>query len=157
MVALGGNLALSIETSDIGQAETLALFRAGHELMDRLIVDRSQSKFSINSLSAANVCLLIARSERVAVGCCAVISYSCYGELKRMYVSPNARGNGVASQLLQHAEQLVLEKGHKMLRLESATVLTKAHELYDRHGFSFCRAFGNHKEDPRSVFMEKIL
>lgn len=151
------DLVASIEFGNIEQPETFALFRAGHELMNTRVVDRAQSTLTTEMLSGANISLLIAKIDSVAVGCCAVILKGYHAELKKMYVSPEARGKGVASRLIRYAEQVAFDNSCKTLRLESARVLANAHELYRRHGFQYRPAFRDHKDDGRSVFMEKAI
>ena len=147
----------SIAIESASQPDVCALLRAGHELMDALVPDRLQQKFSAEAVSRNDVKLLVARIDGVAVGCCAIVLEEGYSELKKMYVSPEARRKGVADHLLARSEQIVRENNLEIIKLESAAVLTAAHNFYARHGFSIGSAFGHHIEDPRSIFLEKQL
>ena len=147
----------SIAIESASRSDVCALLRAGHEQMDAMIPDRARQDFSVEAASRDNVKLLVARNDGVAVGCCAIVLKEDHSELKKMYVSPNARGKGVADHLLERSEQIALENELKVMRLESAAVLAAAHNLYARQGFSIGSAFGVHLEDPRSIFMKKQL
>ena len=147
----------SIAIESASQSDVCALLRAGHEQMDALIPDRVRQDFSTEAVSRNDVKLLVARIDGVAVGCCAIVLKEDYSELRKMYVSPNARRKGVADHLLARSEQIARENNVEVIKLESAAVLTAAHNLYARHGFSIGSAFGDHIEDPRSIFLEKQL
>ncbi len=57
------------------------------------------------------------------------------GELKRMWVSPALRGQGVGAQLLQAVERHAVEMGFHRLRLDTHDGLTAAMRLYTSHGY----------------------
>lgn len=58
------------------------------------------------------------------------------GEIKRMWVSPAARGKRVAKRLLAHLEALgVNELDAHVLRLDSRDVLTEAIKFYPSQGY----------------------
>ncbi len=147
----------SIAIESVSQSDVCAILRAGHEQMDAMIPDRARQEFSAEAVLRNDVKLLVARIDGVAVGCCAIVLKEDYSELKKMYVSPNARRKGVADQLLARSEEIVRENNVEIIKLESAAVLTAAHTLYARHGFSIGSAFGDHIEDPRSIFLQKQL
>ena len=54
--------------------------------------------------------------------------------LNDLYVAENARNNGIASALLEHAKQICLEEGRKGLALETAAD-NPAQVLYERLGW----------------------
>ena len=80
-----------------------------------------------------------------------------YGEVKRMYVRPEARGLGLAKRLLLEIENLARAKRLELLRLETGIHQPEALTLYRRHGFTERRPFGGYVIDPLSLFMEKAL
>jgi putative acetyltransferase len=92
-----------------------------------------------------------------AAGCGAVVAYSGYAEVKRIYVDPQYRGAGVAKRLLDTLEKRTLELGYSMLRLETGIYQPDAVALYERCGFRRCAQFGDYPDIALSVFMEKSL
>jgi GNAT superfamily N-acetyltransferase len=57
------------------------------------------------------------------------------GEIKRMFVLPEARGQGHARRLLQALEAAALDLGYERLRLDTAQSMTTAMSLYRRSGY----------------------
>ena len=58
-----------------------------------------------------------------------------YGEIKRMWTAPSARGFGVAQTVLQKLQELAQQIGLAKLRLETNRVLLEAKALYRKNGF----------------------
>jgi putative acetyltransferase len=139
----------------------------------RLIVelDRYQSALypaesnhldSLDELARANVVFVVAYQAtdgtEQGIGCGAVkIIDEAYGEIKRLYVSPFARGTGVAKTIMAHLESAMISQGIKATRLETGIHQTAAIELYKRLGYIQIGPFGAYRKDPLSVFMEKRL
>lgn len=90
-----------------------------------------------------------------AVGCGAVVIKPGYGELKRMYVRPPARGRGHARRLIETLEAKAGEQGCRTFMLETGPTMPEALLLYERLGYRRCGPFGDYPDDPLSVFMQK--
>lgn len=70
------------------------------------------------------------------VGCASLIwSTLEVGEIKRMWVSPSARGHGIARLMLGHLEDVARAAGLKMLHLDTNRVLPEAQALYRKAGY----------------------
>jgi putative acetyltransferase len=80
-----------------------------------------------------------------------------YGEVKRMYVAPAARGQGLGRQMLAAIEARAAGEGLELLRLETGIRQAEALGLYRASGYADCEPFGSYLADPLSVFMEKRL
>ena len=81
-----------------------------------------------------------------------------YAEIKRVSVSPKARGLGLAKKLMDHIEAEALAAGMAWARLETGIRQPEAIGLYRKFGYVECGAFGDYPvDDPNSVFMEKNL
>jgi putative acetyltransferase len=78
-----------------------------------------------------------------------------WAELKRMFVSPAARGQKLGRQLLQQLETLARAGGASLLRLETGIKQPEALALYRTAGFVEIEPFGSYLPDPLSLFMEK--
>ena len=112
----------------------------------------------IETLERDNVTFLAAFVAGEVVGCGAVKRMpGRYGEIKRMYVDPSARGLGVGRALMNALECDLLAHGIEVARLETGTRQPEALALYERCGYTRVPAFGSYREDPLSVFFEKRL
>jgi putative acetyltransferase len=80
-----------------------------------------------------------------------------YGEIKSMFVDPNARGQGVADALLRALHDLARELELGDIKLETGNSLHAALRLYRRHGFTACGPFGDYIANDSSIFMTKTL
>jgi putative acetyltransferase len=80
------------------------------------------------------------------------------GELKRMYVSADVRGQGIGRDLLARLEAEARALGLTRLVLETGTRQTEALALYRRAGFTDIPAYGEYAASPNtSVCLTKIL
>ncbi len=137
--------------------ESTALLQASHALMLSLFDPESCHFLSIDALCVPEITFFEGRIDGVTRGCCAIARKDGYGEIKSMFVDPTCRGAGLADAMLETIFALARDEGIPMLKLETGNVLTAAHKVYQRHGFSFCGPFGNYVEHPDSLFMEKPL
>jgi len=89
------------------------------------------------------------------IGCGAILIKPEYGELKRMYVRPQARGQGIAGRLIEALEAEAIQNGCRTFMLETGPTMPEALALYNRMGYRRCGPFGDYPDDPFSVFMHK--
>ncbi len=116
----------------------------------------SHHGIDIADLCEAKVVFAVARSsDGQAVGCGAVVLSKEYGELKRMYVHPGSRGQGIGKALLAFLESQASAAGLTAFKLETGSKQTQAIDFYSRSGYVECAPFGDYTEDPNSVFMSK--
>ena len=83
------------------------------------------------------------------------------GEVKRMYVRPEGRNNGLGRALLIQLMEEARQIGYQRVRLDSAWFMTEAHQLYRSTGFREIEAYEG-SEIPKEfqnhwVFMELEL
>ncbi|SCX67326.1 GNAT family N-acetyltransferase [Variovorax sp. EL159] len=110
----------------------------------------------IAALSAAHVLFAVARDEAgTAIGCGAIVMEPGYGELKRMYVRPENRGQGIAAKVLAFLEGEAMQRNCAMFRLETGVSQPEALSFYARSGYVRRGRFGTYPDDPLSVFMQK--
>lgn len=110
----------------------------------------------ISSLLDPSVLFAVARDAAgVSVGCGAIVMKPEYGEIKRMYVRPQARGQGLARRLIETLEKKASEHGCRTFMLETGPTQPEALILYERLGYRCRGPFGDYPEDPLSVFMQK--
>jgi GNAT superfamily N-acetyltransferase len=101
---------------------------------------------------------LVAYRANEAVGCGALRRLDhAVGELKRMYVAPDARGQGLGRQLLVALEAEASRLGLSRLVLETGARQTAAVALYERVGYTVIPRFGAYVSSPFSLCMAKDL
>lgn len=147
---------IALESPD--QPDVVALIAELDAYQDSLYPPESRHALDLGVLVQPHVLFAVARdASGRAVGCGAVVLEAEAGELKRMFVSPLARGQGVAQRLLDRLEADAVQRGCRVLRLETGPYQPEALGLYARCGFERRGPFGGYADDPLSVFMEKRL
>ena len=100
---------------------------------------------------------LIEREEGV-IGCGAIrVLDQTTAELKRMYVRPPFRGQGISRQLIHHLERTARSLGVERMRLETGPEQIEALGLYRAEGYTDIPPYGEYVGSPVSVCMEKSL
>ena len=141
-----------------GQPDIVALIAELDVYQAGLYPPEACYTLDISALSQPQVRFAVARGNAgEAIGCAAVVLGSDYGEIKRMYVQPAARGQGVAARLLQALETVARSEGCRLLQLETGPLQPAALAFYTAYGFQRCGAFGDYPDHPLSVFMRKAL
>jgi putative acetyltransferase len=117
---------------------------------------------TIEAIFQPPVRFFVARLDGEAVGCGGVACFDEFAELKRMYVRPAARGDGVADSLIERLEEEARNAGLRVVRLETGVHQPAAIGFYKRRGFMPCRAFEPYASLPASAiktsyFMEKQI
>ena len=101
---------------------------------------------------------VIARAGGEAVGCGALRRLDGdSAEVKRMYVEPAVRGQGVGAAILSHLEAAALELGASRLVLETGVHQVEAIGLYRKAGFTPVPCWGEYASAPTSVCFEKRI
>ena len=105
-------------------------------------------------------CFLLATVDGEAAGCVALISDDPeIGELKRMYVQPAFRGQGIGERLVDALFEQARNYGYKRVKLDSHRSMSRAHEIYRRLGFEEVAAPHDFPDELRPVviFMDRSL
>ena len=112
----------------------------------------------IEALCAPETAFFVARcgDEIVACGALRRLDDTC-AELKRMYVRPQFRGQGVGRAVLLALESHARTLGIERLVLETGIDQPEALALYERHQYIRRAPYGEYRDDPTSVFFEKQL
>jgi GNAT superfamily N-acetyltransferase len=86
-------------------------------------------------------CLLLAERGE-ALGCVALRPLTAgIGEVKRLYVRPAARGEGVGAMLARAVIERAGICGYRELKLDTLQTMTTAHALYAALGFRPCAPY----------------
>lgn len=150
-------MTIEIIPGDPHHPDATALLKASHALMEELFPPEDNFFLEIDDLCVPEISFFVARDGDRTLGTGAVVDKGDYGEVKSMFVSPDARGKGVGEALLSQLEATARAKGLKAMKLETGNLLHAAHRLYERAGFTRCGPFGDYPEANSSIFMEKAL
>jgi putative acetyltransferase len=95
-----------IRLEDPRQEDVMRMLSALDRYLQSLYPPESNHILGVAALCAPNVRFWVARREGVALGCGALrIDAAGYGEVKRMYVTPEARGQNVGRAPSSHASR----------------------------------------------------
>ncbi len=110
-----------------------------------------------HEVAPGNGALLVAYADDVAVGCGAfrLLADRTTAEVKRMYVTPAARGMKVGAALLDALETAGTAAGATRLLLETGPAQTAALALYERSGFEPIPCWGEYADSPTSICLAK--
>ncbi|MHA7985193.1 GNAT family N-acetyltransferase [Rathayibacter sp. CAU 1779] len=109
-------------------------------------------------LDEPGVHVYVARGEAgAALAMGALVARHDEGELKRMFVHPDARRLGLASRILSRIEDDARALGLSRLVLETGPRHDAALALYRRHGYVPIPQFGHYVGSPSSVCFAKDL
>ncbi len=110
-----------------------------------------------NKLNNINHVVVAYLDER-AVGCGAIKHYvDNVVEVKRMYVTPQFRGKGIALRVLHELEQWAKELSFGACILETGVAQPEAIRLYEKAGYVTIPNFGQYAGVESSVCMKKQL
>lgn len=147
---------MRISPESLDEPGVLELFEAADTYGLSIYPAENYHALDVAEFERDDVTLFVARSSSgEALGMAALVEHS--GELKRMFVSPQARGMGVGAGLLDAVEALARDRGIRTLRLETGEPQAEAIRLYERAGYVRIEAFGEYVDDPTSVCMSKSL
>ncbi|MCI2399756.1 GNAT family N-acetyltransferase [Aliiroseovarius subalbicans] len=150
-------MSVSIEPGDPRDPQATALLRQSHALMESLFPPEDNHFLDIEELCVPQITFFVARHDETVLGTAALANKGSYGEVKSMFVSPDARGLGLGMKLLDRLEAHASVLGLSALKLETGSLLHEAHRLYARGGFAQCGPFGDYEANSSSLFMEKTL
>ncbi|MEM1047504.1 MAG: GNAT family N-acetyltransferase [Pseudomonadota bacterium] len=120
----------------------------------------SDHALDIDGLRAPDITVWSAWDDGRIMGCGALRELDpTHAELKSMHTSADYRRRGVAAGLLERILFEARTRGYERVSLEtgSSENFAAARAFYTRHGFVQCAPFGDHREDPYSVFMTRPI
>jgi putative acetyltransferase len=157
--------AITVRAESPDQADIRAMLAELDAYLADLYPPDHNHILDVKALLSPQVHFLVARRAGEAVGCGAVrfkpgepdTAGQAYGEIKRMFVRPGLRGQGIAQALLQALEQHLRGAGVALATLETGDLQSEALRLYERSGYVKRTAFGGYDDNGTSVFYEKRL
>lgn len=126
--------------------------------LEPLSPPESRHGYTIEKLLARNVDFFVLWVDGLPAACGGIEFFGQdYGEIKRMYVRPQFRGQGLGKRIIAYLAAQAQARGVTTLRLETGSMMTDAIGLYESQGFRRIPAFGEYKADPLSSFFEKKI
>lgn len=102
--------------------------------------------------------VVLAYAHGKPLGCGAIKEYEPGTmEIKRMFVSPESRGKGIATKILLELERWVAEQCYASCILETGKKQTEAIGLYKKNGYTLIPNYGQYADVESSVCFEKQL
>lgn len=140
---------------------THADFRALVALLDRDLQIRDGEDHSFyaqfNKIDKINH-VVVAYKDGVPVGCGAIREYTAgVTEVKRMFVKPEFRGQGIARRLLAELENWAHELSYVTCILETGKKQPEAIRLYQKAGYTIIPNYGQYAQVENSVCMKKDI
>ncbi|GGE92047.1 N-acetyltransferase [Mycetocola zhadangensis] len=141
------------------QPDVVELLALGTAYAEALYPPENTFLLNVDELEQPGVSVYVARDEDGrALGMAALVPWGvAVAELKRMFVRQEARGRGVASNLLTRMEADARAASLRQIVLETGTRHDAAVALYRRSGFAEIPLFGKYIGEPFSVCMAKML
>ena len=146
-----------IAIADPAEPSIRVLIEALDAYMVPMYPAESNHLLDIETLRQPQMRFFSATANDIVMGCVGCWLHADYAEIKRVYVSPAARGLGIAKKLMDRIEAEAMSSGRRIARLEPGIHQPEALGLYRRLGYADRGPFGDYVEDPNSVFMEKVL
>jgi putative acetyltransferase len=150
------------EPPDSPEASTMVEELEAH--LASLYPAESRHGFTVERLIASGVRFFVARVDGAAAGCGGILFVDDpadpggrYGEVKRMYVRPAYRGQGIGKLVLGRLIDEARGRQVPLLRLETGIAQVEAIGLYEGAGFRRCPPFGPYHDDPLSPCFELRL
>ena len=101
---------------------------------------------------------VVAYKQDIPVGCGAIKRFSEQAaEVKRMYVLPEYRGQGIAAEILAELEKWAHELGYTDCVLETGKKQLEAIHLYQKSGYNIIPNYGQYLGVENSVCMTKNI
>ena len=92
------------------------------------------------------------------MGCASFKYYEDHvAEVKRVFVKKEFRGKGISIKLMDELEHKAKTNGYKKLILETGAPLVEARGLYVKMNYKIIENYGQYKDMPESICMEKML
>jgi putative acetyltransferase len=101
---------------------------------------------------------IVAYENGIPVGCGAIKEYSPDTmEIKRMYVLPERRGQGIASLILKQLELWAKELNFRKCIMETGLKQPEAIALYKKNRYRIIPNYGQYANVEKSVCFEKVI
>ena len=148
---------IAVAIADPAEPSVRVLIEALDQYMIPMYPAESNHLLDIETLRQPQMRFFSAKVNGEVLGCGGCWLHADYAEIKRVYVTPRARGLGLARRLMARIEEEARMAGKRLARLETGIHQPEALGFYRKLGYADRGPFGAYVEDSNSVFMEKPL
>ncbi len=102
--------------------------------------------------------VVVAYQNGKPVGCGAIKKFDEYTvEIKRMFIRPDCRRQGIATKVLSELERWGAELSFNKCILETGIMQTEAIQVYSKNGYKMISNYGQYEGKENSICFEKKL
>jgi len=151
---------VEIRPVDLRSADAIALIAALNAELDAIYPEAGANHFRLDAdeVAAGRGAFLIAYAGQIPAACGAIRRLdNTAAEVKRMYVEPAYRGQGLGARLLAALEAVAIQLGCSRLVLETGNRQAAAMGLYQSAGFVVIPPYGEYIGSPLSICLEKRI
>ena len=151
---------VEIRDADPDEPAALACIAAYYRLLEKTVAGTRPDMFTLPLPDAARYrppqgAFLIAWSDDLPIGCASLRALDQgAAEVKRLWVDPVARGQGLGRRLMRAVESRARDIGFTHLKLDSNTALVEAIALYRSDGWKETAAYTGF---PANIWLAKRL
>jgi len=151
------NLAIAPESPL--QDDVRALVKALNAFTFELTPAEHRHHMTVEQMAQPDTTVFVARDATgLALGMGALRRHADgVGEVKRMFVAPEARGKGVGEAILARIEAMARHEGFERLVLETGSNFDAARRVYERSAFAPCDAVLDYPPSAWTAFYAKEL
>jgi len=154
-------MTISVERADIESGDASQLIAALNAELSAQYADipgANHFRLNVDEVAPGRGAYMIARRDGAPVGCGAVRRIDPEtAEIKRMYVIPAERSNGIGRRIVEALEAQARALGVSRVVLETGTRQDAAIALYEKMGFERIPAFGEYVASPVALCMAKSI
>lgn len=152
-------MSFTISTETPLSDDVRALVKELNEFTFELTPAEFRHHMTVEQMAQPDLTLFVARDASGAtLGMGALRRYANgVGEVKRMFVKPEARGLGVGGAILARIEDLARQEGVTRIVLETGSNFDAAKRVYERGGFATCEPVLDYPPSAWTAFYAKAL
>ncbi len=152
-------LEIDIQAADPTDAAALSCLGQYYDELNRRFAQGFDVRLSADpeaaDMRAPRGAFLLAWRDGQAVACGGLKGHGDWGEVKRVWIAPDLRGQGIARAMMAALEEAARALGMTVLRLDTNSALPEAVALYRALGWTEIPRFN---DDPYpDVFFERRL
>jgi putative acetyltransferase len=151
-------MSFTIATETPLSDDVRALVQALNAFTFELTPAEFRHHMTVEQMAQPDTTLFVARdADGATLGMGALRRHESVGEVKRMFVKPEARGLGVGGAILARIEDLARQEGLSRVVLETGSNFDAAKRVYERGGFQTCEPVLDYPPSAWTAFYAKSL